>query len=213
MKQAFDTIRYDSLDTIHRLSIAAEYRDPETGAHIQRMSRYSAAIAHELGLDKQTVESILTASPMHDVGKIGVPDGILMKPQRLTPEEWEVMKEHTTIGGRILGKSRKAFIQLSAEIALTHHEKWDGSGYPNGLKGKKIPLSGRIVALADVFDALTSSRPYKEAFSVETAFDIIKKSKGTHFDPDIVKAFFNIEKQILKIKNDDHTNSQQWQNR
>jgi len=200
LRQAFETIKTASLDTIHRLSRASEYKDEETGAHIQRMSNYAVAVAHQMGLSKDEVETMLYAAPMHDAGKIGIPDKILLKPGKLDPAEWEIMKQHTTIGGKILSSSDSKFIKLAEVIALTHHEKWDGSGYPMGLKGTAIPLAGRITAIADVFDALTSKRPYKEPFTLEKSFAIIHESKGSHFDPDVVEAFFAVEKKILLIK-------------
>ena len=189
-----------SLEIIWRLMSASEYRDTETGAHIQRMSHYSAAIARKMGLTSKTVETILYAAPMHDIGKIGIPDEILLKPGKLDAKEWEIMKMHTTIGANILKGSKIGFVRMGAIIAITHHEKWDGSGYPNGLKGRQIPLAGRIVALADVFDALTSKRPYKEAFSAKKSHGIIKQGCGNHFDPDVVDIFFSIQDEILKIK-------------
>ena len=200
LRQAFERIKLASLDTIFRLSQAAEYKDEDTGAHIKRMSNYSTAVARKIGLDDGVVETILYASPMHDVGKIGIPDSILMKPAKLDPDEWEIMKQHTTIGARILESSDAEFIKLAEIIAITHHEKWDGSGYPRGLKGEDIPISGRVTAIADVFDALISKRPYKEPFTVEKATQIIKEGRGSHFDPQVVDAFFLILDEILMIK-------------
>lgn len=201
LRQAFEKIKAASLDTIYRLSRAAEYRDEDTGAHIQRMSHYAAAVARKLGLDENTAETILYAAPMHDVGKIGIPDHILLKPGKLDPDEWEIMKQHAIIGGKILEGSDAEFIQLAEVIALTHHEKWDGSGYPRGLKGTEIPLAGRITAIADVFDALTSKRPYRrEPFSLEKTFAFIEEGQGSHFDPEVVEAFFAIKDEILAIK-------------
>ncbi|MDY0362233.1 MAG: two-component system response regulator [Desulforegulaceae bacterium] len=201
LNNALEKIKEVSLETIIRLTNASEYKDEDTGSHIQRMSNYSAAIARKLGLDKKTVEWILYAAPMHDIGKIGIPDRILLKPGKLDPEEWEIMKTHAAIGAKILEGSKAGFIRLGEIIAKTHHEKWDGSGYPDGLKGSKIPLVSRIVALADVFDALTTKRPYKEPFSVDKSFKIIREGSGTHFDPRVCEAFFSIEKEILSIKN------------
>ncbi|MBF0228490.1 MAG: response regulator [Desulfamplus sp.] len=189
-----------TIDTIHRLTWASEYKDEDTGSHIQRMSNYSTAIAKRLNINPNTVESISYAAPMHDIGKIGIPDRILLKPGKLTPEEWDIMKRHTVIGAKILKGSKSGFIRLGELIAMTHHEKWDGSGYPLGLKGTKIPMVSRIVALADVFDSLTTKRPYKEAFSLEKSYQIIREGKGSHFDPDVVDAFFEILDEILKIK-------------
>ena len=200
LHRAFEQIKSASLETIYRLSQAAEYRDEDTGAHIQRMSRYAAAVAGKMGMTDKAVENILYAAPMHDVGKIGTPDRILLKPAKLDPDEWEIMKQHTLIGGRILGGSESGFIKLGEVIALTHHEKWDGGGYPKGIKGARIPLAGRITAIADVFDALTSKRPYKEPFAVEKSLDIIKEGRGNHFDPDVVDAFFAVEDEILSVK-------------
>ena len=200
LKQAIEKIKLASLDTIHRLAQAAEYRDEDTGAHTKRIGEYSANIARKMGLSDSEVENILYAAPMHDVGKIGIPDHILLKPGNLEPEEWEIIKEHTTIGAAILRGSDAEFIQLAEVIALTHHEKWDGSGYPKGLRGSGIPLAGRIVAMADVFDALTSKRPYKDAYSIEESFQIIRKSSGAHFDPDVVDAFFGSERKIIAIR-------------
>ncbi len=198
--KAFETIKNASLDTILRLSRAAEYKDEDTGAHILRMSNYSAAIAGRMGLDENVVDSILYAAPMHDIGKIGTPDHILLKPGKLDPDEWEIMKQHAVNGARILEGSDAGFIKLGEVIALTHHEKWDGTGYPQGLGGEKIPIAGRIVAIADVFDALTSERPYKKPFSLEKSYNIIRAGRGSHFDPDVLDAFFEAEDEILKIK-------------
>ena len=200
LRKTLEALQIASLDSIHRLSRAAEYKDEDTGAHIERMSRYSEAVARKMGLDGKTVERILYAAPMHDVGKIGIPDKILLKPGKLDPDEWEIMKQHAAIGARILGGSRTGFIKLAEVIALTHHERWDGSGYPQGLRGTRIPNVGRITAIADVFDALTTRRPYKEPFSLEKSFAIIRESKGTHFDPDVVDAFFAVQDEILAIK-------------
>jgi len=200
IKHAFERIKVASLETIYRLSMAAEYKDKDTGAHIKRMSRYSAAVARRMGLDESTIETILYAAPMHDLGKIGIRDLILMKPAKLDPVEWEIMKQHTVIGAKILKGSDAEFIRMGETIAQYHHEKWDGSGYPNSLKGIAIPIASRIAAIADVFDALTSKRPYKELFSVEKSLAIIREGRGSHFDPDVVDAFFAIQDEILTIK-------------
>jgi putative two-component system response regulator len=196
LAKAFDKIKIASLDTVYRLSRAAEYKDEDTGAHVQRMSHYSSAIARGMGLDDEFVERILWAAPMHDIGKIGIPDRVLQKPGKLEEDEWAIMKQHTIIGAEILKDASADFIILAADIALSHHEKWDGSGYPQGLKGSVIPIAGRIVALADVFDALTSERPYKAIFPLEKALAIVKESQGSHFDPDVVDAFFAIKDEI-----------------
>ncbi|MCD6142374.1 HD domain-containing protein, partial [Candidatus Bipolaricaulota bacterium] len=200
LQQAFEKVKESSLETIYRLARAAEYKDEDTGTHIMRMSHYAATVARELGLPEDEAESILYAAPMHDVGKIGIPDRILLKPGKLDPDEWKVMKQHTLIGGKILSGSEAGFIKLAEVIALTHHEKWDGSGYPNGLTGEDIPIAGRITAIADVFDALTSKRPYKEPFPLEKSFSIIREGRGTHFDPAVVDAFFAVTDEILAIK-------------
>jgi len=200
LKNALERIKEASLETIYRLSIASESRDYDTGAHIKRVSRYAATIALQMGLDKSTVESILYAAPMHDLGKLGIPDQILIKSSDLGPVEWEIMKKHTVIGAKILKDSDAEFISVAETIALCHHEKWDGSGYPNGLKGKEIPITARITAIADVFDALISKRPYKEPFTVEKSFAIIDEGRGGHFDPDVVDAFFAVKDEIISIK-------------
>jgi len=183
LQQAFEKTKAASLDTIYCLSRAAEYKDGNTGAHIQRVGYYAAAIARRMGLNSESVESILHAAPMHDVGKVGIPDRILQNPGKLNSDEWAVMKNHTLIGAEILSGSDAHFIKLAEVIALTHHEKWDGSGYPRGLRDTEIPVAGHITAIADVFDALTSKRPYKEAFA-----------------PGVVDAFFAIKDEILSIK-------------
>ncbi len=200
LRQAFDKLEIYSLDSIHRLMKASEYKDEHTGAHIQRMSQFSAAVARQIGFNENETKSILHTAPMHDVGKIGIPDHILLKPDKLTADEWEIMKQHTTFGGNILTGSEADYLKLGEVIALTHHEKWDGSGYPKGLSGKQIPIEGRIVAITDVFDALTSKRPYKEPFSIEKSFAIIEEGRGNHFDPAVVDAFFAVKEEILSIK-------------
>jgi GAF domain-containing protein len=187
------------LETIFRLATAAEFRDNDTGAHIQRVSMYCEAVAHTMGLPQSKCQDMLFATPMHDVGKLGIPDAILTKAGPLTPEEREAMKKHTTIGGQILHGSDNDVIKTAEMIALTHHEKWDGTGYPRGLKGTDIPIEGRVCAVADVFDALTSKRAYKEAFPLEKAYSIISKDSGTHFDPEVVGAFVKSKDVIESI--------------
>jgi len=179
------------LETIFRLSIAAEYKDSDTADHIQRMSRYSGILARALGKDEHYTEHIVCASPMHDIGKIGIPDHILRKPGKLTPEEWETMKQHTVIGARILEGSSSEVLTMSREIAVSHHEKWDGSGYPYGLNAEAIPLSGRIVALADAFDALVNVRCYKPAFPIQDSVSWIRDMSGKNFDPMVVTCFLD----------------------
>ncbi len=200
LRQAFSAIKRASLETIYRLARAAEFRDDDTGEHIIRIGHFSAAIAQQMGLPENEVETIFLAAPMHDVGKIATPDAILRKPGKLNGEEWEIMKQHSQQGAQILEGSESELLRMAETIALTHHEKWDGSGYPQGLKGEAIPIAGRITAIADVFDALTSKRPYKEPFPLEKAFAIIRESRGSHFDPAVVDAFFAIEEEILLIK-------------
>ena len=198
--KSYNDLKEAHLETIHRLAIAAEYRDEDTATHLMRMSNYAAIIAKEMRLSEKEVEQILYASPMHDVGKIGIPDDILFKPGKLTPEEFEVIMNHCIIGVKILSGSKSGIILIAEEIALTHHEKWNGKGYPQGLKGKSIPLTGRITAVADVFDALTTKRPYKSAFPNEKAFSIIREERGRHFDPQVVDVFFQNSDQIVEIQ-------------
>lgn len=200
LKAAHKELQEAYLDTIHRLVLAAEYKDEDTGDHIVRMSRYCALIAEKLGLPAKEVQNMLYAAPMHDVGKIGIADSILMKPSKLTDEEFEIMETHTTMGARILANAKAEVLQLAQQIAISHHEKWNGKGYPQGLSGDKIPLVGRIVGLADVFDALTSRRPYKDPYPVEVACDIMKKERGQHFYPDAVDVFLENLDGFLKIK-------------
>jgi putative two-component system response regulator len=185
------------IETIHRLALAAEYRDDDTGQHVQRVSQNSAMLAAALSWQDDQVELIRKASPLHDVGKIGIPDDILLKPAKLSPEEWNVMKSHTAIGAKILSGSRFPLLQMAEEIALTHHEKWDGSGYCSGLSGADIPISGRIVAVADVFDALTHERPYKKAWPIAEAVTEIRNQSGRHFDPEVVEAFLTLPHHTL----------------
>jgi putative two-component system response regulator len=200
VKKATAEIVRRERETVIRLSKAAEYRDPETGAHILRMAHYSELIARALQLPKAEQELLLEAAPMHDIGKVGIADHILLKPGRLTPEEFEVMKQHAAFGYEILKGSESRVLQAGAEIARDHHEKYDGTGYPNGLVGDAIPIFSRIVAVADVFDALTSERPYKKAWSLERASEHIKASSGTHFDPQCVDAFFGNWDAVLEIR-------------
>ncbi|MBF0159259.1 MAG: two-component system response regulator [Magnetococcales bacterium] len=188
------------LEIIRRLGRAAEFRDNETGLHVIRMSHYARLIAQSLNISDEWTELIFHAAPMHDIGKIGIPDRVLLKPGRLDEEEWVIMRTHPHIGSDIIGDHDSELLRLSRQIALTHHEKWDGSGYPQGLQKKDIPLSGRIVAIADVFDALTSKRPYKEAWSVTKALEIIDQGSESHFDPALVSIFHGILPEALEIK-------------
>ncbi len=177
------------MEIIQRLGRAAEFRDNETGLHIIRMSRYSQLLGRQAGMDEAEADLLLHASPMHDIGKIGIPDRVLLKPGKLDADEWTLMKTHARIGADLLDGHPAPLLRLARDIALTHHEKWDGSGYPAGLAGEDIPLVGRIVAVADVFDALTSSRPYKRAWPVEQAVAFMQEQRGRHFDADLVDRF------------------------
>lgn len=188
------------LEIIRRLGRAAEYKDNETGMHVIRMSYFSRYIAEESGMDPNWCELIYNAAPMHDIGKIGIPDAVLLKPGKLDAQEWNIMKKHAQYGADIIGDHDSPIMQLAKEIATYHHEKWDGSGYPHGLKGKDIPVSARIIAIADVFDALTSKRPYKEAWSEQKALQLIKDEAGSHFDPDLVDKFMLCMPRVREIQ-------------
>ncbi|TYK66034.1 response regulator [Colwellia echini] len=188
------------VDLVTRLGRAAEYKDTDTGEHIIRMSQYSKVLALAYGMSEEYAELIKQAAPMHDIGKIGIPDNVLLKPGKLTPEEFEQMKTHAAIGGKILENSNSPLLQLAYVLAMEHHEKWDGSGYPNNLKHEEISIEGRIVAIADVFDALTSKRPYKDAWSTDDAFDLINQQAGSHFDPELTALFLANKDKILAIK-------------
>lgn len=200
VQQATAAIRERERETVLRLSKAAEYRDPETGAHILRMAHYSELIGRGLGLSDADCELLLEAAPMHDIGKVGIVDSILLKPGRLNPQELEIMKQHAVIGHEILKGSASRVLQAGADIALGHHEKFDGTGYPAGLKGEAIPIFSRIVAVADVFDALMSNRPYKQAWSLERASAHIQAQAGSHFDPACVATFLQHWDQVLEIQ-------------
>jgi PAS domain S-box-containing protein len=179
-------------ETLARLAAAAELRDDETGEHTRRVGELAGCIAHEIGLSQEVQRLIRFAAPLHDVGKIGVPDGILLKPGRLTPEEFEQIKAHTTLGAQMLSGGAFALLAMAEEIAISHHERWEGGGYPHGLSGEGIPISGRIVAVADVFDALTHDRPYKRAWTREAAIEEIAAQRGRHFDRDVVDGFLAV---------------------
>ncbi len=186
---ATEQIRLRELETILKLAKAGEYRDQDTGNHVVRMAKYSRLIAEAMGLSDEKCDLIEVAAPMHDIGKVGIPDKILLKPSRLTTGEFAIMKTHARIGFQILQHSPSKYLSLGAEIALSHHEKYDGSGYPEGLQGKAISLESRIVAVADVYDAVTSKRPYKHAWSSDEGLAYLTANKGAHFDPDCVDAF------------------------
>ncbi|ETX12364.1 chemotaxis protein CheY [Marinomonas ushuaiensis DSM 15871] len=188
------------LDLIQRLGRAAEYKDNETGMHVQRMSRYTRELALAYGFCEDYANDLMMAAPMHDIGKIGIADNILLKPGKLTAEEYEIMKTHVQIGAEILSNPRSHLIQLAHIMALSHHEKWDGSGYPNGLSKDDIPIEGRLIAVADVFDALTSERPYKRAWSIDEAVNYIFEQSGSHFDPAIPPLLKQVLPKLLEIK-------------
>ena len=200
VQERTEELNHTRLEIIQRLGRAAEYKDNETGLHVIRMSHYSRLIASEMNANEEWVELIFNAAPMHDIGKIGIPDAYLLKQGKLNDTEWELMTNHPEFGVAILGDNSSELLQMAKEIALNHHEKWDGSGYPNGLKGEEIPLSARIIAIADVFDALTTVRPYKQAWPVEKAVNYIDENSGSHFDPNLVSIFQRALPEILKIK-------------
>ncbi|SDS67642.1 putative two-component system response regulator [Halopseudomonas sabulinigri] len=195
-----DVLRETRLNIVQCLGMAAEYKDNETGLHVIRMSHFSRVIALAAGFSEEDADEILHAAPMHDVGKIGIPDAVLQKPGKLDAQEWQIMREHPEIGAQIIGDHDASLLQMARRIALSHHEKWDGTGYPKGLSGEDIPVEGRIVAIADVFDALTSQRPYKEAWPVQKAVELIRSERGKHFDPELVDCFLSQLDAIVEIK-------------
>ena len=195
-----DELKRTRLEIVQRLGLAAEYKDNETGRHVIRMSHYSRILGLALGMGEAEADDLLHAAPMHDVGKIGIPDSILRKPGPLDADEWKIMQSHATIGGEIIGQHAHGMLAMAHQLAVTHHEKWDGSGYPNGLAGEQIPLVGRIVAIADVFDALTSARPYKEAWPVEKAAEHLLQQRGKHFQPELVDLFLKQMPALLEVK-------------
>ncbi|MGR8932367.1 MAG: response regulator [Gammaproteobacteria bacterium] len=188
------------LQIIQRLGRAAEYKDNETGLHVIRMSHYSRILGLAAGMSETEADTLMSAAPMHDIGKIGIPDSILKKPGKLDPDEFKIMETHCEIGAQIIGNDDSELLQMARVIALSHHEKWNGQGYPERLQGEAIPRVGRIVAVADVFDALTSKRPYKEAWPVKDAIDWLQKSAGEHFDPQLIALFLDAMPEVLKIK-------------
>ncbi|WP_166836597.1 response regulator [Rheinheimera pleomorphica] len=195
-----DELKHTRLQVIQRLGRAAEYKDNETGLHVMRMSHYAQILARAYGLSEQHSEDLLHAAPMHDIGKIGIADSILLKPGKLTADEYREMQKHPLIGAEILGECDSALLKMAKAVALYHHEKWDGSGYPHGLAGEAIPVEARIVAVSDVFDALTSARPYKQAWSIEDTMAHMQAQKGLHFEPKLIDLLEQNLPQILEIK-------------
>ena len=200
VKERTSEILETRLKIIRRLGRAAEFKDNETGMHVMRMSHSSNLIALESGVSEEEAELILNAAPMHDIGKIGIPDNVLLKPGKLDADEWKIMQTHVSIGAEIIGEDKSILLSTARTAAITHHEKWNGKGYPSGTSGKDIPFIGRVVAIADVFDALTSERPYKKAWPTEKAINLIKDESGEHFDPELVNAFLKITYKILEIR-------------
>ncbi|MBV6325367.1 HD-GYP domain-containing protein [Duganella violaceipulchra] len=195
-----DELARTRLEIVQRLGLAAEYKDNETGLHVIRMSHYSRILGRAAGMSEAEADDLLHAAPMHDVGKIGIPDNILQKPGPLETAEWKVMQTHAAIGGDIIGQHPGGMLAMAHQVAMTHHEKWDGSGYPNGLAGEQIPLVGRIVAIADVFDALTSARPYKPEWPLPQAVEYLEQQRGKHFDAELVDLFLTQMPALLEIK-------------
>jgi two-component system, response regulator RpfG len=200
VEEATREVRDREKETLMRLARAGEFRDEETGYHLVRMARYSRLIADTIGLEHEEAETIELAAPLHDIGKIGIPDQILLKKGRLDGMEWDTMRSHPLIGHEILKGSASKYVRMGSLIALGHHEKYDGSGYPNGLMSEHIALCARIVAVADVYDALTSVRPYKKAWSSEEAFDFLRAQRGKHFDPHLVDAFIGVQGEVVRIQ-------------
>ncbi len=207
VRQRTRQVRETRFEIVSRLAQASEFRDSETGLHIRRLSRYCAILGRAAGMNEEESDLLYHAAPMHDVGKIGISDSILLKPGALSEEEYEEMKDHTGLGARLLSGNDSPLFQLARQVALTHHEKWDGTGYPGGLAGEKIPLAGRIAAICDVFDALTSKRPYKTAWPVEQALEELKDQKGKQFDPDLVDTFLDCLPEILKVREEYNTSA------
>lgn len=195
-----DELHASRLQIVQRLGRAAEYKDNETGKHVIRMSLYAKALAQALGCGAEWIDDLHNAAPMHDVGKIGIPDAVLLKPGSLDEREWDIMRSHPKVGAEIIGDHEFPMLKMAQTIALTHHEKWDGSGYPQGLAGLDIPLESRIVALADVFDALTTVRPYKAAWDVDDALAYMQEQAGRHFDPELIAVFMTLRPQIEAIR-------------
>ena len=197
VRQRTEQLEQAEIDSVECLAVAAEYRDDDTGQHTQRVACTATLIARELGLNQKHISLIERAAPLHDVGKIGIPDNILLKPGKLTPEEFDIMKTHAAIGSSIMARHHTPLLQLASAIALTHHERWDGTGYPHRLAGEQIPIEGRILAVADVFDALTHERPYKQAWPVDEAIAEIERQSGRQFDPRVVDVFLSLPHEAL----------------
>jgi putative two-component system response regulator len=200
LEQASASLQHSYQESVWRLACAAEYRDPETATHLERMSRYSELLARAIQCDPAWCALLRLASPMHDVGKLGIPDEILMKPGRFTEADRLIMNRHAEIGHRILAGSESPLLQMAATVAYTHHERWDGTGYPRGLRGTDIPVEGRIVAVADVFDALTTQRRYKDTMTFDEAEAIMRAESGSHFDPDLIDAFFSRRAEVEAVQ-------------
>jgi len=200
VRERTEELNQSRLEIIQRLGRAAEYKDNETGLHVVRMSHYARLLASAVSDDPVWVELVFNAAPMHDIGKIGIPDSILLKKGKLNEAEWEIMQQHPFYGAEIIGEHESDLLDMARSIALAHHEKWDGSGYPKGLKGEEIPLAARIIAIADVFDALTTERPYKKAWAIEEAVRLIDDSAGTHFDPGITNRLHEVLPEMLEIR-------------
>lgn len=207
VRRATNNILNREIESLMILARAAEFRDSNTSGHISRVAEYSVILGMEIGLSKTDIDMLYRSAPLHDVGKIGIPDSILMKPGPLSAEEFETMKTHTEIGYHILKNTKSKYLQAGGVIAWTHHEKFDGSGYPRGIKGDEIPVIGRIVAVADVFDALTTDRIYKKSWPVEEALQFMKLHSGTHFDPELVNAVFRNKDAFVEISENDQTDT------
>ncbi len=196
VRERTEELEKTQIEIVDRLGLASEYRDEETGNHVKRISEYCRYLGNSAGLSPDGCDMLALSSTLHDLGKIGIPDGILLKPSSLTEDEWTIMRKHTTIGAKLLSGSNSKLLHMAESIALTHHEKWDGTGYPMGIKGDAIPLVGRITGLCDVFDALMSERPYKRAWPLDKTLDEINKEAGHHFDPELVKHFNDLIKKM-----------------